>query len=236
LREGLYEYDVLARVNDMNLADRAVVLKDDVLPHAAKAAALADAASEIGRYITLGPLGDALLPRRRPRVLLVDEIDKSDIDLPGDLLHVFERGWFEIPELVRERNSLVSVRRFGGAPDVLVRNGRVQCYQFPVILLTSNEEREFPPAFRRRCLHIDLEPPTESDLVTIARHKLDAEPDGELISTFVAKRGADGRRLATDQLLSALYLRLSSEGYTDDDLSRFQEIVLASLSDASLGD
>lgn len=237
LREGLYEYDVLARVNDMNLADRA----------AARAAASGretdrtdasrrtDDASDIGRYITLGPLGDALLPRRRPRVLLIDEIDKSDIDLPGDLLHVFERGWYEIPELVREREQVVKVRR-ADAPDVCVYGGRVRCHEFPLIVLTSNEEREFPPAFLRRCLHIQLEPPTTSELTEIARRKLSAEPDAaaeKLIRKFVAQRDQERRILATDQLLNALYLRLSGKGLGDDDFRKLQEIVLTSLSEPS---
>lgn len=64
-------------------------------------AALKEAVQDIGRYLRLGPLGTALLPSRRPRVLLIDEIDKSDIDLPNDLLNIFEEGAFEIPELTR---------------------------------------------------------------------------------------------------------------------------------------
>ncbi len=53
----------------------------------------------IGDYLRLGPLGTALAdsPPNRPRVLLIDEIDKSDIDLPNDLLNIFEEGEFEIP-------------------------------------------------------------------------------------------------------------------------------------------
>ena len=57
-------------------------------------------------------------------MLLIDEIDKCDIDLPGDLLHVFERGWYEIPELIRERDQMVRVRR-ANARDVYVSRGRV---------------------------------------------------------------------------------------------------------------
>ena len=51
-----------------------------------------DERQDIGRYIQLGPLGTALLPFPRPRVLLIDEIDKSDINLPNDLLNLFEEG------------------------------------------------------------------------------------------------------------------------------------------------
>ncbi len=52
---------------------------------------------DIRSYVRLGPLGTALMPTDRPRVLLVDELDKSDIDLPNDLLDVFEEGEFKIP-------------------------------------------------------------------------------------------------------------------------------------------
>jgi MoxR-like ATPase len=234
LREGLYAYDVLGRVNDMNLADRATALaaashRDSDRRDVAR---LTDDARDIGRYITLGPLGDALLPRSRPRVLLIDEIDKCDIDLPGDLLHVFERGWYEIPELVRERDRDVKVRRADGA-EVWVRNGKVRCHEFPVIVLTSNEEREFPAAFRRRCLHIKLELPGGEDLIEIAREKLRTEPGQaalELVGEFEDERGDDGRMLATDQLLNALYLRLPEQGLSDEDFRSVRNIVLASLS------
>jgi MoxR-like ATPase len=60
---------------------------------------------------TLGPLGTAFLPAKtqKPRILLIDEIDKSDIDLPNDLLNIFEEGRFEIPELVRIKKEVATV-------------------------------------------------------------------------------------------------------------------------------
>jgi MoxR-like ATPase len=63
-QEGLYRYDAIARLQDVQMKDEN---------------------KDIGRYIQLGPLGTALLPASRPRVLLIDEIDKSDINLPNDL-------------------------------------------------------------------------------------------------------------------------------------------------------
>ena len=245
LREGLYEYDVLGRVNDMNLADRATARASASGQHSDQRDAdeFTKAATDIGRYITLGPLGDALLPRSRPRALLIDEIDKCDIDLPGDLLHVFERGWYEIPELVRERVRDVKVRRAGGF-EAWIHDGQVRCHEFPVIVLTSNEEREFPPAFRRRCLHIELRLPEPDELRKIATEKLRTEPGQDplepidqkvqdLIGEFEANRGHDGRMLAADQLLNALYLRLPEQGLTDDDFDSVREIVLASLGQPS---
>jgi len=235
VRQGLYEYDVLARVNDMNLADKAAL---DEADHG-YAEWIKDAARRIGQYITLGPLGDALLPRSRPRVLLIDEIDKCDVDLPGDLLHVFERGSYEIPELARERDDDIEVRCADGESAVHVHRGRVSCHEFPVIVLTSNEEREFPAAFRRRCLHIALRPPSPENLLTIATKKLGQAPDhaGEtLIGSFAGLgeqgRGRDGRRRATDQLLNALYLRMSGQGLSDADFHELSKIVLAPLSES----
>ncbi|HLK72990.1 MAG TPA: MoxR family ATPase [Streptosporangiaceae bacterium] len=235
VRQGLYEYDVLARVNDMNLADKAALAETDP----AYAGWLKVAARDIGRYITLGPLGDALLPRSRPRVLLIDEIDKCDIDLPGDLLHVFERGAYEIPELARERDDEIQVRCADGRSEVWIQRGRVGCHEFPVIVMTSNEERDFPAAFRRRCLHVALKPPGDQDLITIASRMLGEAPDQtgeELIGAFAgpgnAGRGPDGRRRATDQLLNALYLRTSGLGLSDPDFGELAKIVLAPLSES----
>ena len=90
LGEGLYHYDALARLRDLQQAGRDPA-----------------AAADIGRYLRLGPLGTALMlsTREAPCVLLIDEIDKSDIDLANDLLQVFEEGAFEIPELARLRDQ-----------------------------------------------------------------------------------------------------------------------------------
>jgi MoxR-like ATPase len=233
LSQGLYDYDVLGRVNDMNLADRAskrAAESDDPVDVSA-AGVLQDDASHIGRYITLGPLGDALLPRSRPRVLLIDEIDKCDIDLPGDLLHVFEKGSYEIPELVRERRQPVEVRCADGKQTVFVADGRVECCEFPVVVLTSNEERDFPPAFRRRCLHLRLTPPDEKALGEIAgkmlQRALDADAEQEIGNFITDRGGPEGRELATDQLLNLLFLRL--DGLSASDLPRVRQIVLSLL-------
>jgi MoxR-like ATPase len=136
LQEGLYRYDAIARLQDVQMRDES---------------------KDIGRYIQLGTLGTALLPSRRPRVLLIDEIDKSDINLPNDLLNLFEEGEFEIPELSRIAKEVnrVEVRTYDGI-DVPIINGRVGCQNFPLIILTNNGERDFPPAFLRRCLRLNM--------------------------------------------------------------------------------
>lgn len=162
-------------------------------------------------HLRLGPLGTALLPYAQPRVLLVDELDKSDLDLPNDLLNVLEEGQYEIPELLRavgqsDGEPTVDVLADGSQTPVPIARGRVRCKAFPFVVLTSNGEREFPAAFLRRCVRLRLRRPDRHQLTEIVRAHLDT-PTAEaqpLIDRFLA-RAAEGD-LATDQLLNALYL------------------------------
>ncbi|MEV4671891.1 MULTISPECIES: AAA family ATPase [Actinomadura] len=189
LRDGLYQYDPLTR---LYAAGRDDMPADD----------------DIGRFIRLGPLGTALLPYRRPRVLLVDEIDKSDIDLPNDLLTIFEKGEYELPELTRRADPSAEVMTADGpGARVTVTGGTVRCNAFPFIVLTSNGEREFPPAFLRRCVTVELRQPSgEAELAAIVREHLGplAERSDDLVRRFL-DRSSSGT-LATDQLLNAVYL------------------------------
>jgi MoxR-like ATPase len=145
-------------------------------------------------------------------VLLVDEIDKSDIDLPNDLLHAFEEGTFEIPELSRLPQDRVKVRTYdadaAGSPHrVEIERGRVTCCAFPFVVLTSNSEREFPAPFLRRCIRLEMGMPGEEKLARIVRAHFDeatAEAAGALIADFLRRR--DKGDLATDQLLNAVYM------------------------------
>ncbi len=166
-------------------------------------------------------MGTALLPASRPRVLLIDEIDKSDIDLPNDLLHIFEKGTFEIPELTRLPSDM---RRVATMPDdgkddndrVIIEDGRVGCNAFPIVFLTSNGEREFPPAFLRRCLRLMMSYPDKERLVEIVKHHLGtsvSEQIEELINSFLERRTRGD--LATDQLLNAVYLTLNGIDMSD---------------------
>ncbi|WP_344831927.1 MoxR family ATPase [Actinocorallia longicatena] len=191
LSDGLYRYDALSRLQDVNLPETR---------------------TDIGDYLTLGPLGTALLPSERPRVLLVDELDKSDMDFPNDLLTVFEEGYYEIPELQRiaRIQPEVTVATADPGETASVRSGRVQCAAFPLVVLTSNNEREFPPAFLRRCIQLHLEPPGPERLARIVAHRLG--PDGARDSQALIRRFLDlqkERDLATDQLLNALYISLN---------------------------
>jgi MoxR-like ATPase len=93
LQEGLYRYDAISRLQGVQLQQTTV---DENVK--------AEVSADIGGYIQLGAIGTALLPTehpKRPRVLLIDEFDKSDINLPNDLLNLFEEGEFEIAELAR---------------------------------------------------------------------------------------------------------------------------------------
>jgi MoxR-like ATPase len=164
-------------------------------------------------------LGDAVNNgKMRPRVLLIDEIDKSDIDLPNDLLHVFEEAEFEIPELARlpkeERYRRIAVLPSDSDEPVFIERGRIRCASFPFVVLTSNEEREFPPAFLRRCLRLDVKPPTPDELVSIVKDHIEgARPWSpemeELKRDYMERRDEKNQDVATDQLLNAIYLVVS---------------------------
>jgi MoxR-like ATPase len=225
LQEGLYRYDPIARLGDENLRQ----LRTN------RSGKLPAAEADIGRYVRLGPLGTALLPFDRPRVLLVDEIDKSDIDLPNDLLNVFEDGEFEIPELSRlPTESPVSVRTADRGGSALVARGLIACRAFPFVVLTSNGEREFPPAFLRRCLRLNLpEPSSERVAAIVAAHLGPAATARatNLIEDFLARRHTG--QIATDQLLNAVYLATSGDMPTEGKFRDVLDALLISLSSVS---
>jgi MoxR-like ATPase len=108
-QDGLYVYDTVQRLYDSRFGDGDV--------------------KDIRRYIRLGPLGEAFASRERV-VLLIDEVDKADIEFPNDLLHELDRMRFRILETNEE---MVATQR-------------------PVVIITSNNEKELPDAFLRRCV------------------------------------------------------------------------------------
>ena len=211
LKDGLYRYDAIARLQETSRCQQ------EKLPR-----------PPIGDFLRLGPLGTAFLDsNERPRVLLIDEIDKSDIDLPNDLLHIFEEGEFEIAELARlpEGEEQPRVLGYDAPPGASlaggfsIERGVVRCSQFPLVIMTSNAEREFPPAFLRRCLQLEMQPPDDDELVEIVRRHL-YPVDGEdaaqfkrvsgqvaaLVRRFVERR--EREELASDQMLNVVYLLL----------------------------
>ncbi len=206
LKDGLYSYDALGRLEELKGKD----------------ADRDDADTDIGRFIELGPLGTALLPANWPRALLIDEIDKSDLDLPNDLLNVFERGEYSIPELARARLTRpergVAARKWRSLDTQTVYNGSVRCGHFPFVVMTSNGEREFPPAFLRRCIRFTINEPDDEMLGKIVESHFDEATRVKaraLITEFVNNRDKR-KQLATDQLLNAVYLVLGSNEHFDD--------------------
>ena len=209
LQSGTYEYDAIGRAQAAATSYAAVRRSEATGTNGSTD--IEEPA--IGDFIRLGPLGTAFLPTRTPRVLLIDELDKSDADLPNDLLSIFEDAEFGIPELERIRAHTPTVRvftsdRYGSAT---VTDGRVACAAFPVIVITSNGEREFPAAFLRRCLRLEMREPDANQLAAmVANHMLDEDGrhSDRLIREFVAKSAAlDG--LPADKLLEAVYLATS---------------------------
>jgi MoxR-like ATPase len=190
LPDALYRYDVLGRIHAQQIDPR-------------------QAENDIATFLRLGPLGTALAPRERPRALLIDEIDKSDLDLPSDLLDVLERGTFEIPELVRYEEPEALIREWDGEGHQRILSGRVQCLEFPFIVMTSNGERDFPGPFLRRCIRFEMPPPTEPMLRRIVEAHLARLPRSEelaeLITDFTS-RLESGEELAVDQLLNAAHV------------------------------
>ncbi|WP_431981955.1 AAA family ATPase [Streptomyces qinglanensis] len=227
LQDGLYHYDAIGRLQDVQL-DRAVA--GDGTP---------SARPPIGSYLRLGPLGTALLPARPaepggvplPRVLLVDELDKSDIDLPSDLLNVLEDGEFTLPELERiaDREPVTEVLTADG-DRARIEGGRVRCTAFPFIVLTSNGERDFPAALLRRCIQLDLKPPGDEQLAAMVLAHLGEEAleDGaELVQRFLRRQ--PGQVIATDQLLNALFLTQHASGVERVSRDRLAEMLLRPL-------
>ncbi|MGP4051341.1 AAA family ATPase [Streptomyces sp. 2A115] len=220
LRDGLYTYDAIARLQDMQMA------KERGEPYT----------EDIGEYLRLGPLGTALLPYERPRVLLVDELDKSDIDLPNDLLNALEEGEFRIAELQRiaRRQSKVPVLTDDDerAP---VKDGRVRCRAFPIVVMTSNGERDFPAPLLRRCLHLDLPSPRNDEwgaarLGAMVRAHFgdgDMAANDELISSFL--QSSPGSLRAADQLLNAIYLTQEAVRDSEPDRRRLAKLLMRPL-------
>ncbi|MGC9537787.1 AAA family ATPase [Streptomyces sp. UG1] len=231
LRSGLYEYDAIGRVQD-SAALRTLHRTGDT-PGDSKAGA--EELPGIGDYLQLGPLGTALLPYKLPRVLLVDELDKSDQDLANDLLSVFEEGQFPIAELVRARrlHPRVTVMTDDRGHTAEIVDGIVKCRAFPIVVITSNGEREFPPAFLRRCLRLRMPDPDRPQLVDMVMAHLRETAGG--VESAVSTRAAglidrflhnsrDRGGLAVDQLLNAVFLATSGR-FPGDDEEALEDLV-----------
>jgi MoxR-like ATPase len=169
-QQGLYEYDAVARLRDSQLGE--------------------DRVHDISNYIRKGKLWEAFTAPQRP-ILLIDEIDKADIEFPNDLLHELDKMQFHVYET----------------------GETVIAQQRPIIIITSNNEKDLPDAFLRRCFfHYIQFPDTETmqDIVNV--HFPDLKPRllSAALKRFYAVRDTPGlkKKPSTSELLDWLKLLL----------------------------
>jgi len=172
-QQGLYEYDAVSRLRDSQLGDARV--------------------HDIGNYIVKGKLWEAFESEIQP-VLLIDEIDKADIEFPNDLLRELDRMEF----YVYETRELVRAR---------IR---------PIMLITSNNEKELPDAFLRRCFFHYIrfpDEPTMRAIVEVHFPGLKQELLAEALRTFYQVRETPGlkKKPSTSELLDWLKLLLAED-------------------------
>ncbi|HGK7311486.1 AAA family ATPase [Aeromonas hydrophila] len=172
-QQGLYEYDAVARLRDSQLGDPRV--------------------GEISHYIRRGKLWQAFTADQRP-VLLIDEIDKADIEFPNDLLQELDRMEFDVYET----------------------GERVKARQRPVVIITSNNEKELPDAFLRRCFFHYIRFPDKAEMQAIVKlhyPNLKESLLGEAMDLFFELREVEGLRKkpSTSELLDWIRLLLADD-------------------------
>ncbi len=182
-RQGLYEYDAVARLRDSQLGD--------------------DRVQDIANYIVKGMLWEAFESNIKP-VLLIDEIDKADIEFPNDLLQELDRMEF----FVYETKKLVKTKHR------------------PIIVITSNNEKELPDAFLRRCFFHYIRFPdrdTMGKIVDVHYPKLKKTLLKEALESFYKLRDIPGlkKKPSTSELLDWIKLLvaedISPEALRSDD-------------------
>jgi MoxR-like ATPase len=172
-QQGLYEYDAVSRLRDSQLGD--------------------DRVHDISNYIRKGKLWEAFSAEKRP-VLLIDEIDKADIEFPNDLLQELDRMEFH----VYETGETVTAR------------------QRPVVIITSNNEKDLPDAFLRRCFFHYITFPdaqTMTDIVEVHFPGLKQELLREALKIFYDVRDTPGlkKKPSTSELLDWIKLLLNED-------------------------
>ena len=170
--DGLYVYDTVQRLNDSRFGSGDV--------------------SDIRRYIKLGPLGESFAAEER-QVLLIDEIDKADLEFPNDLLRELDEMRFSIPETGEE---IVAKHR-------------------PVVLITSNNEKELPDAFLRRCIFHYIEFPDPAlmrKIVDVHHPHLDAKLLDQVLIKFywLREQGDLRKKPSTSELVDWIAALLRS--------------------------
>ena len=172
-QQGLYEYDAVSRLRDSQLGDERV--------------------HDIRNYIKKGKLWEAFDHEERP-ILLIDEIDKADIEFPNDLLQELDRMEF----FVYETGETIKARHR------------------PIVIITSNNEKELPDAFLRRCFfHYIKFPDTDTmrDIVDVHFPGLKSRLIGEALSIFYDIRDVPGlkKKPSTSELLDWIKLLLNED-------------------------
>ncbi len=172
-QQGLYEYDAVARLRDSQLGDPRV--------------------GDINHYIRRGKLWQAFAASQRP-VLLIDEIDKADIEFPNDLLLELDRMEFDVYET----------------------GERIKARQRPVVIITSNNEKELPDAFLRRCFFHYIRFPDKAEMQAIVQlHHPNLKEGllGEAMDLFFELRNVEGLRKkpSTSELLDWIRLLLADD-------------------------
>ena len=162
-QDGLYVYDVVQRLYDSQFGGNDV--------------------RDIRQYIKFGKLGEAF-SSEEPVILLIDEIDKADLEFPNDLLWELDKMEFYIPEIKET----------------------VRARQRPVVIITSNAEKELPNAFLRRCIFHYIAFPDQEQMERILRvhfSKLDDELLSQAMQAFYWLRSLDGieKKPSTSELV-----------------------------------
>ncbi|MBO0344994.1 MoxR family ATPase [Roseibium sp. CAU 1637] len=179
-QQGLYEYDAVSRLRDSQLGDERV--------------------RDINNYIRKGKLWEAFTASERP-VLLIDEIDKADIEFPNDLLLELDRMEFH----VYETGETVAAR------------------QRPIVIITSNNEKDLPDAFLRRCFFHFIKFPdraTMEDIVDVHFPDLKSRLLREALTLFYDVRDVPGlkKKPSTSELIDWLKLLINED--VDPDVLR----------------
>jgi MoxR-like ATPase len=179
--DGLYVYDAVQRLHDSRFNDKDV--------------------RNIRNYLRLGPLGESFAAPSR-RVLLIDEIDKADLEFPNDLLHELDRMRFRIHETDEE----------------------VVAKQRPVVIITSNNEKDLPDAFLRRCVFHFIDFPDEAlmrRIVRVHHPKLDETLTEQALAVFFELRALTRlrKRPSTSELIDWL-AALKAAGLTSVKLDQ----------------
>ncbi|MFG3590212.1 MoxR family ATPase [Streptomyces sp. NPDC047990] len=178
-----------------------------------------------GSRMRLGPLGTAFLPYRRPRVLLIDRLDRAEISLPEDLCAVLAAGGFDLPGI----GSDLRVSPHDASAVVQVPDGPVRCRAFPVVVITTTGERDLPTDLVRRCVTLRSQRPGPDLLRAIAANRFTPRPDhpgpaSDVVAAFVDRATAtEGPVL--ERFLDALHLASGGVLQEVAEVSTWQEAV-----------